>query len=249
MVRGGFDIESFASFIGISGGGSWERTFHRKSGVIHDVILDLCDLILAESLKTELIATIRHELRTKYKLDTINSHIDAYCLGKYDDVPIEIQRIGISVSFDMGWQKRSTGRLYDSISGHGYLIGCRTNNMIAMGVKKKKCSICNKVNKADNVPVKAHKCAINWTGASGAMESSLALDLISNISLNSSNRIYVKDMVYDDDSTMRKHCQTKENGGKLPDGVAQPRFPADPSHRIKCMLKPIFKMVTNPPAP
>ena len=116
-----------------------------------------------------------------------------------------------------------------------------------MGVKKKKCSICNKVNKADNVPVKAHKCAINWTGASGAMESSLALDLISNISLNSSNRIYVKDMVSDDDSTMRKHCQTKENGGKLPDGVAQPRFLADPSHRIKCMSMPIFKMVTTPP--
>jgi len=80
---GGFDIGSFASFMGISGGGSWERTFHRKSGVIHDVILDLCDTILAESLKAEVVATIRHELGTKYELDTINRHINAYFLGKY----------------------------------------------------------------------------------------------------------------------------------------------------------------------
>jgi len=48
---GGFDVGSFVSFFGIPGGGSWERTFHRKSGVVHKIILDLCDLVLAESLK------------------------------------------------------------------------------------------------------------------------------------------------------------------------------------------------------
>ena len=95
--------------------------------------------------------------------------------------------------------------------------------------------------------MKAHKCAINWTGSSGAIESALALDLVSNISNNSDHICYVKDMVSDDDSTMRKHCQTVVNGGKLPEGVRQPQFLADPSHRIKCMSKPIFKMVTNPP--
>ena len=57
-------------------------------------------------------------------------------MGNYDNVPKEIRTLDISVSFDMGWKKRLTGRLYESISGHGYLIGCRTKNIIAMGLKK-----------------------------------------------------------------------------------------------------------------
>jgi len=31
--------------------------------------------------------------------------------------------IGHTVSYDMGWSKRSTGKVYDSLSGHGFLIG------------------------------------------------------------------------------------------------------------------------------
>ena len=46
---------------------------------------------------------------------------------------------------------------------------------------------------------------------------------------------------------MRAHCRSKDNGGKLPEGIPEPRFLADPSHRIKCMSKPIFNMVTSPP--
>ena len=105
--------------------------------MVHKIILDLCDLVLAESLKKEIIATIHHELGNKYDEKQTEMFINDFFNAKYDDVPEEIRTIGISVSFDMGWQKRLTGRLYDSISGHGYLIRCRTKNIIAMGLKKK----------------------------------------------------------------------------------------------------------------
>ena len=54
-------------------------------------------------------------------------------------------------------------------------------------------------------------------------------------------------MVSDDDSTMRSLLQHKSNHekGKLPDNVQEPIFFADPSHRIKVMCKPFFKMVTK----
>ena len=105
--------------------------------MVHKIILDLCDLVLAESLKKEIIATIHHELGNKYDKKQIEIFINYLFNANYEDVPEEIRTIGISVSFDMGWQKRSTGRLYDSISGHGYRIGCRTKNIIAMGLKKR----------------------------------------------------------------------------------------------------------------
>ena len=57
--------------------------------------------------------------------------------GNYNKVEKRIRTISISVSYDMGWQKRSTGRIYDSVSRHGFFIGRRTKNVISMGITKK----------------------------------------------------------------------------------------------------------------
>ena len=84
--------------------------------------------------------------------------------------------VGIAVSYDMGWQKRVTGRFYDSLSGHGFVIGCRTKCVIGMGVLKKKCSTCRSANKHDRT-VRPHECNVNHKDSSGAMESALALAL------------------------------------------------------------------------
>ena len=46
---------------------------------------------------------------------------------------------------------------------------------------------------------------------------------------------------------MRSHCCHEENGGKLRDEIPEPEFLADPGHRIKVMLGPIFKLCTSPP--
>ena len=56
---GGYDIGGMASFFGIPGGRSFERTFHRHSHSIHCVILDECTKILEEALNEEIIATIK----------------------------------------------------------------------------------------------------------------------------------------------------------------------------------------------
>ena len=63
----------------------------------------------------------------------------------------------------MGWQKRATGTLFDSMSGHAYIIGTRTNKIIGFTVKTKQCSICRTANKLD-MKAEEHECNINWEG-------------------------------------------------------------------------------------
>ena len=45
--------------------------------------------------------------------------------------------IGLDTSFDMGWQKCSSGRQYNSKSGHAFLIGMQTVKVIASVVYSK----------------------------------------------------------------------------------------------------------------
>ena len=54
-------------------------------------------------------------------------------------MPSDIAKIGLTVSYDMGWNKRSTCKVYDSLSGHDFLIDYRTGNVTSMGVKKGIC--------------------------------------------------------------------------------------------------------------
>ena len=61
-----------------------------------------------------------------------------YKAKQFHDLPENVKRIGIAVSYDMGWNKRSTGKVYDSLSGHGFIIRCLTKKVIGFGFRKKK---------------------------------------------------------------------------------------------------------------
>ena len=41
-------------------------------------------------------------------------------------------KVKITATYDMGWQKRSTGRRYDFSSGHAFIIGGRSRGVIGM---------------------------------------------------------------------------------------------------------------------
>lgn len=51
-------------------------------------------------------------------------------------------RIGLTTSIDGGWQKRSSGKQYDSPSGHNLLVDCRTKLVLARKVYSKLCATC-----------------------------------------------------------------------------------------------------------
>uniref|UniRef100_A0A8W8LRA9 Mutator-like transposase domain-containing protein n=1 Tax=Magallana gigas TaxID=29159 RepID=A0A8W8LRA9_MAGGI len=48
----------------------------------------------------------------------------------------------LSASFDGAWQKRVTGRAYNSLTGHASLFGEKSKKIISFSVKGKECRIC-----------------------------------------------------------------------------------------------------------
>ena len=134
----------------------------------------------------------------------------------------------------MGWNKRSTGKVYDSLSGHGFIIESLTKKVIGFGVRKKKCSICQNLNRNNLAATEAHMevCNINSHGSSGAMEAELALVLTEKVFTDNDGNVFVCYIVSDDDSTMRCHLQHESSSskGRLRDEIPEPEFCADPSH-------------------
>ena len=111
------------------------------------------------------------------------------------------------------------------------MIGCRTGNVIDMGVSKKKCKICQRINHTGIDS--AHKCNINAVGSSGAMESEVALRLTKSLHQKWDGRVYITGIVSDDDSTMHAYLQHTDNNhkGKLHSTIPAPTFMADSSHQ------------------
>ena len=52
-------------------------------------------------------------------------------------------KVKLTVTYDMGWQKISSGRIYDSSSGHAFIIGARSKGIIGMVLYSKACRKCD----------------------------------------------------------------------------------------------------------
>ena len=171
--------------------------------------------------------------------------------------------VSIAVSYDMGWQKRSSGNRYDSMSGHGVLVGCRTKKVIDVIVFSKICQKCQEQAKRGQPMNKDdHVCSENMGNikSSKGMEAEGAYRLLTG--LHEKHLIKVEGgepicklqfecLVTDDDSTMWAQLVHKKNErdnvGRLPATMTSIKFYCDPGHRIKCWSKPFFKMVRTTP--
>ena len=141
----------------------------------------------------------------------------------------------------MGWSKRGYGKVYNSLSDHAFVIGCRSGKVLRCGVLQKQCSTCNSYRKRD-LPVPDHPCNINHDRSSGSMEALLCKDLIEEITTETIGRVMVGQVVSDDDSTLRSVCSSHLKGGKKND-VEEPELLTDPVDRTTVMVKPVFGLV------
>ena len=85
--------------------------------------------------------------------------------------------MGIATSYNMGWQKRSTGRLYDILSGHGFVIGCIIGQKVSYIAKGKNVMDATYITDKIDSPPLEHHCPLNWEISSGWMEATVALKL------------------------------------------------------------------------
>ena len=97
----------------------------------------------------------------------------------------------------MGWQKRGSGRSYDSKSGVGTLMGNATGRICVFGVRQSDCRICNRAT-VDKENIPPHKCTKNWSGSAKAMEPDVGINLIKSVE---NQGVKVTTLTMDDDTT------------------------------------------------
>ena len=239
------DIGKTMSFLGVPGGCTFHNLFYERMDSFTETMQKELQIIVDEGLQKEIESTIAYVLANDYSQKEIKEYIQLFNANS-SRIPDKIRPLQLSASYDMGWNKRSTGRVYDSLSGHAFLIGCRSGKVISFGVRAKKCAKCSRSKRLGTSPV-SHFCTINHEGSSGSMEAKPALSLTTELFDKSKARLYLNEIVSDDDSTMRallKH-QSNNDKGRLPRNIPQPDFLADPSHKIKVMSQPFFNIVTK----
>ena len=87
-------------------------------------------------------------------------------------------------------------------------IGCLSKDVVKYGLMKKKFSACLHLNHL-SLPFNGYQCLINWTGSSGATEDGLAFDLVIKMGKMFKWLVYIKEIITDDDSTMRHILKTE----------------------------------------
>merc|ERR1740136_149886 len=148
----------------------------------------------------------------------------------------------MAVSYGMGWKNCATGKIFYSMSGHGYMIRFQTCNIISFIVKSKTYSTCARANTL-NITSEEHRYRIKWEGESGGVEDSLGLELCIQLYDTYEFLIYIEYIVSDNYniicSLLEHECTDK---GKLPPHISTPGFLAYPSHHVKVVSNPICKL-------
>ena len=98
-------------------------------------------------------------------------------------------QVCITVSFDMGWKKRSSGNRYDSLLGHALMICYLSKKMVGAIVSSKMCRACSSAEEHGEEP-SDHVCPKNYDATSNAMETDAALHLYKELYPNS-NKHYI----------------------------------------------------------
>ena len=168
----------------------------------------------------------------------------------------------------MAWQKRSSGRRYDSLSGHALFVAALTRKLIALATKHKACRYCKMWRTRHGVDeaVPAHECLVNHDGSPGSMEPIAVLDMYKQ--MYDEHQVIVETLITDDDSTIKAKLKwsnanhmannnsnvvptiinsggnevVRPDYGEVPAYMPEPTFLADPGHRKKTLKGVLYKL-------
>jgi hypothetical protein len=107
------------------------RTFPKIEDRISGKIQELSKDILLENITEEVMLSFD---------GNNNNNLTQWQQALRDPTIVLVDKLKlpkIDCSFDMGWQQRSSGNRYASLSGDTLLVGCRSRKPIAMIIKYK----------------------------------------------------------------------------------------------------------------
>ena len=93
------------------------------------------DLAIEEALQDKIKDTLEHNNQ---------SYVDWRALS---DKGKNKNNVKLTVAYDMGWKKRSSGRRYDSSSSHAFIIGGRIKGIISIVLYSKAFQKCGAAEK------------------------------------------------------------------------------------------------------
>ena len=161
-------------------------------------------------------------------------------------------KVKLTVTYDMVWQKRSYGRIYESYIGNALINGERIKGIIGMVLYSKACRKCDAAEKRREKS-EEHECPNNFEGSSKSMEASVILNMVEDAFYN---LFFIIDVIVSNyDRTMQSVLKHQSKGargqvlksskGKLHEDIPEPSFLADPSNRVKVVAKHIFSIVNK----
>ena len=158
MQIGGGNAESeiLLNFLDLPHGSTFRRsTFSRIQTAIRTEIKNISDESMINSRNEEIKATIGERM-----------------FANFLDKKTHPKDVKLTVSYDMGWNKRSSGHKYDSISGHGFVLGGIHKKILNHKCLSKCCTICDKQQGETNEQkTPPHECPKNHNGSSKSMET------------------------------------------------------------------------------
>jgi hypothetical protein len=138
------------------------------------------------------------------KLGVLIIELGKECLFENVTIKMELsptdektKRKQISGCGDCRWDKRSSGRRYDSISGCSVLIGCRSQLVLGIEPMSNTCSKCTR-----NLPHEEELCPKNVNCSSKGMEAIGSSRIVEDIF--DTHNAYIHEYVGDDDSSTKK---------------------------------------------
>ena len=244
---GNAESETMLNFLDLPHGSTFKKsTFSRIQSALRKETVLISDESMTKATGAEIEATVSEDLYKKWlkKKNTANE-------------------IKLTISYEMGWNKRSSGHKYDSISGHGFVVGGFTKKIMNHRCLSKCCSICDKAKRKSTVP-EQHECPSNHDGSSKSMETEAIFRMVKDAVYN--KKYTIATIISDDDSTMKanlKHSlkekvsaglmqkhewpKTKKGNfkadhGRLPLDIEEPAFLADFNHRVKTVGKRFYEL-------
>jgi len=257
---GGVEAGRILGLLGLPNSTTMEkRSFTIIENRIGPVLQGLCRDMLQENLDEE-VAIYYGDAED----DEGNKLFD---LWKENKLPVPLWP-KLKVATDMGWQKRSSGKNYNSLSGHALFVALLTRKPMCLETKHKVCRFCKVWHTQHTIDeaVPEHNCVVNHVGSSGSMEALAVLAMY--VRMYEIHHVIIETFITDDDSTikaklkwsnadhMMKHNLTTQpkiinskgnevvrpDYGDVPAHMPEPYFLADPGHRKKTLKGDLYRL-------
>ncbi|XP_071652436.1 uncharacterized protein [Temnothorax longispinosus] len=185
IILSALDIPSFST-----------ATLKRNERIVGPAIESVARNSCREAIKVEKSLTVAASITPEAELsnnpEQSNDEENSITMAEVN----QEESVKIVVSYDAGWQKRGTGRAYNSLSGQGSLIGHRSKLILGYAVRCKACAFCTRGHSRDD-----HDCRKNYEGSAKSMEPDMAVELIVHNQHLKDENVCVNVLIGDDDSS------------------------------------------------